>query len=189
MLMISGFQHWNATRHSCSVIRLIISIPGFCSDPCFATVPSASLHASVAIWVQGLLDSMASSVQEWASQHGGRLQRVAAGSNAPASSLRPPPLSAGGEPPAFDSFEAEYLLRLWSFGALPAHVLQSIAEAAVRDGNQKPAMLMLAGLGANGLYPNNCTRDFRMKLQLEKNQISAPWPVPVPVYDALKRRV
>lgn len=65
------------------------------------------------------------------------------------------------------------LLELWGQGNLSAHQVQQLAHCAVLDGASHPELATLAGLGAWGCAPGNCSRDLK-RFVLQTNDIWVP---------------
>lgn len=51
------------------------------------------------------------------------------------------------------------LISKWSWGVFSAPLVQELADAAVRDGCEDPALKSLASIGSGGRFPGNCHRD------------------------------
>ena len=61
---------------------------------------------------------------------------------------------------------AKLLLDQWSWGLMPATMVQKLAQAAVEDDVTKPDIIKLAKLGSGGRYPNHCHGDLVDKLNI-----------------------
>ena len=59
---------------------------------------------------------------------------------------------------------SELLLRNWAWGHMSTPMLQSIAQAACKDGSQGHDIRFLASLGSAGLYPGNMHQELQRRL-------------------------
>ena len=126
-----------------------------------AQVRSGSRSIAFNLRDVSLREAMAS-VFDWASQRGGKRQRMLAHSLAQSS--RDGGVVEGAW--KFGYLEA-HLLEKWACKELSAVGVQEAADAARKDGFHHEGVIRLAALGSAGRHPKNCNRDLIRTYKLD----------------------